>query len=324
MMVEGLSKPVKPIPIPERRDEVYRIILRRGCPPHIATRMADEIFAALLGDKKMESAETSDPVASRAGKLTSLLEQDILKACAPGNAAALANLASDIRSVAASALRQHEQVEITGSAEMTAIERDPKDIPYAETTARNAKSAATLLDEVTAIATDPGNSRANDYLHGMANGLILAQAIVHGTEPKFIEAPLPSAPARPTTFYDRLLGESKELEERKAKLFDFLGSLNFLDLPSTDQQLLRDQFVTMDSYAQILGQRIARCNPIVDPDGDNVAWPGEGDAAQISETAQREKIAAATTKARTGLLDPTEREAEPADDRAEKRADQAE
>jgi hypothetical protein len=60
MMVEGLSKPVKPIPIPERRDEVYRIILRRGCPPHIATRMADEIFAALLGDKKMESAETSE------------------------------------------------------------------------------------------------------------------------------------------------------------------------------------------------------------------------------------------------------------------------
>lgn len=44
------------------------------------------------------------------------------------------------------------------------------------------------LDDCTAIAISPGNADVNDYLRGMANGLLLAQSIFKGDEPKFIEA----------------------------------------------------------------------------------------------------------------------------------------
>lgn len=72
--------------------------------------------------------------------------------------------------------------------------------------------------------------------------------------------PRRTGPARTETFYDRLLAESRELEARKDKLKEFLDGFNFLELPADQQQLLRDQFVCMDSYAQILGQRIAALN----------------------------------------------------------------
>jgi len=42
------------------------------------------------------------------------------------------------------------------------------------------------LDDVTAIASDPGNALASDYMRGMANGLILAQSILKGGDPLFI------------------------------------------------------------------------------------------------------------------------------------------
>lgn len=45
------------------------------------------------------------------------------------------------------------------------------------------------IDEVTAIAVSPGNSGANEYMRGMANGLILAQSIIKGNEPEYIDAP---------------------------------------------------------------------------------------------------------------------------------------
>lgn len=43
------------------------------------------------------------------------------------------------------------------------------------------------LDNCTAIAISPGNGDVNDYLRGMANGLLLAQSIFKGGEPKYIE-----------------------------------------------------------------------------------------------------------------------------------------
>jgi hypothetical protein len=48
------------------------------------------------------------------------------------------------------------------------------------------KTAIEKLNDVTAIATDPGNAGANDYLRGMANGLILAKSIFDGVEPEYI------------------------------------------------------------------------------------------------------------------------------------------
>ena len=42
------------------------------------------------------------------------------------------------------------------------------------------------LNELVKTASSPGNADANDYLHGMANGLILAEATMRGTEPDYV------------------------------------------------------------------------------------------------------------------------------------------
>lgn len=42
------------------------------------------------------------------------------------------------------------------------------------------------LDNCTAVAISPGNADVNDYLRGMANGLLLARSIFKGGEPKYI------------------------------------------------------------------------------------------------------------------------------------------
>ncbi|TIL53788.1 MAG: hypothetical protein E5Y83_05725 [Mesorhizobium sp.] len=43
------------------------------------------------------------------------------------------------------------------------------------------------LKKVTEIAVQPGNADADEYMRGMANGLILAMATMDGTEPAYIE-----------------------------------------------------------------------------------------------------------------------------------------
>jgi hypothetical protein len=72
------------------------------------------------------------------------------------------------------------------------------------------KSLLDKLDDVTAIASHPGNAGADEYMRGMANGLILAQAIMKDQEPKYIEAstgtgksPLPSVPPALQAVVDR-------------------------------------------------------------------------------------------------------------------------
>ncbi|MER8380698.1 hypothetical protein [Mesorhizobium sp. M1399] len=45
------------------------------------------------------------------------------------------------------------------------------------------------LKKVTDIAVQPGNADADEYMRGMANGLILAVATMDGTEPAYIEPP---------------------------------------------------------------------------------------------------------------------------------------
>ncbi len=60
------------------------------------------------------------------------------------------------------------------------------------------KTPIEQLREVTAIQRQPGNSDYSEYMRGMANGLILALAIMEEKEPEFIEAPAESEvnPAR--------------------------------------------------------------------------------------------------------------------------------
>lgn len=51
------------------------------------------------------------------------------------------------------------------------------------------KKKARQIAEVTKIATSPGNADANEYMRGMANGLVVADATVNDKEPVFVEPP---------------------------------------------------------------------------------------------------------------------------------------
>ena len=45
------------------------------------------------------------------------------------------------------------------------------------------------LEEMVAIQCSDGNWNYSEYMHGMANGLLLALATIKGEEPRFLEAP---------------------------------------------------------------------------------------------------------------------------------------
>lgn len=45
------------------------------------------------------------------------------------------------------------------------------------------------LQDCVNVQCSDGNWNANDYMHGMANGLILAMAIMKGETPKYLDAP---------------------------------------------------------------------------------------------------------------------------------------
>lgn len=83
-----------------------------------------------------------------------------------------------------------------GPAEAPEFDRgEPTPTSIPEATPENARHFGVLtpkqmhdLRAVTLAARSRGNADANDYLHGMANGLILALAIVEGKEPEYIKS----------------------------------------------------------------------------------------------------------------------------------------
>lgn len=72
------------------------------------------------------------------------------------------------------------------------------------------------------------------------------------------------APGRKESFYDRLLAESRELEEKREKLSNFFGTDLFAMLDENQKDLLRRQDRAMADYAAVLGQRIASNKPFAD------------------------------------------------------------
>lgn len=70
------------------------------------------------------------------------------------------------------------------------------------------KTAIEKLDDVTAIATSNGNYDCNAYMLGMANGLILAQAIMKDQEVKYLDAPAEWLDDRPTVLSEAVAGQS--------------------------------------------------------------------------------------------------------------------
>jgi hypothetical protein len=57
-------------------------------------------------------------------------------------------------------------------------------------------------------------------------------------------------------YQERLLEEKAQLDERLAKLVNFIGSATFQKLPSNYCDLLQDQQIAMEEYARILAARI--------------------------------------------------------------------
>ncbi len=51
------------------------------------------------------------------------------------------------------------------------------------------KATADTLANLAAVASLPGNAHFNEYMHGMANGLILAAATANGVEPVYLDVP---------------------------------------------------------------------------------------------------------------------------------------
>lgn len=58
------------------------------------------------------------------------------------------------------------------------------------------------------------------------------------------------------TFKDRLIKEKADLDDKVAKLSDFLASEKVKDIPSQQVTLLNVQLPAMETYSQILLERI--------------------------------------------------------------------
>lgn len=94
------------------------------------------------------------------------------------------------------------------------------------------------------------------------------------------------AAAKPGNFYDRLLAESQELEERFEKLGEFIESDSFDRLAGDDARDLKFQYEAMDSYRSILGRRITRLASTKPATADEFPIEGEikmtgGDKSEI-------------------------------------------
>lgn len=89
------------------------------------------------------------------------------------------------------------------------------------------------LANVKAIQLSPGNFDVNEYMRGMANGLILADAIMNDHEPVYIEHPDKLKEARKRTPEEKLstatnegygrIGIAPSVEENKELLAEWSG-----------------------------------------------------------------------------------------------------
>lgn len=93
---------------------------------------------------------------------------------------------------------------------------------------------------------------------------------------------VPAGEPKVESFYERLLGEHEQLDDRLNKLEKFIGeSPTFADLPSFDQELLKEQFVAMNAYSVTLSARINRLSQMAEGSrsGGAVEAPVESEAA---------------------------------------------
>lgn len=81
------------------------------------------------------------------------------------------------------------------------------------------------VSDVTKIAVSPGNANANEYMRGMANGLVVADAIANDKEANFVESPKKPLDVKPADIAKKEPGKKgsplKAFLERKKKPKEF-------------------------------------------------------------------------------------------------------
>lgn len=61
-------------------------------------------------------------------------------------------------------------------------------------------------------------------------------------------------------YQERVLIEKQELDVRLSRLNDFISSDSFYSVPTSEQDMLKDQLIAMQVYSEILANRIAGFN----------------------------------------------------------------
>jgi hypothetical protein len=59
-------------------------------------------------------------------------------------------------------------------------------------------------------------------------------------------------------YQDRVIEEKRQLDEKRAKLAEFIGGSIYPTLPEAERDSLIEQFDLMKQYSDVLGERIAR------------------------------------------------------------------
>lgn len=115
---------------------------------------------------------------------------------------------------------------------------------------------AAQLRDLIAVQCHPDTLSAGEYMRGMANGLICALAVIEGKDPVYVEAPAAPASTWPP-HQQRVVDERVELVDKATKLAAFFDTPIFSGLDAAEQGRLRAQLVAMNTYADILTERIA-------------------------------------------------------------------
>lgn len=96
------------------------------------------------------------------------------------------------------------------------------------------------------------------------------------------------------TFFDRMVAERKQLNDRREKLVAFFSTGVYRALPEVEQQDLADQATVMLHYLNILDQRISRLAPkpdFVDPEIRTTARHlDEGEVRTIGDDKSEEPL----------------------------------
>jgi hypothetical protein len=282
-MVAGLVKPVKPVPVPERKEQVYQIIRARACPASIAEKMTDEIFAALLGEKPPEKIETRDTTLGRSEMVE--IARQILYRRMPLyiHADHCREIAREIVHAfwdAAGEKMMDDKLNSGRNQDSLAGAYRAAGVSSAETS----KDVATIAGRLVQITADDIERAANHQGPWGPSGLASDIRSVAASALRQHEQ------AKPQDFLGRLVIERDELKARLEKLGGFIGnehitSTGFAGLPKVQRDLLRIQHIHMAGYLLTLETRLSLLRDLQDAapgDEMTVEQKGVNDIPEVS------------------------------------------